>query len=235
MSDRLATILLPGLDGTGDLFAPLLEVFPETLEPFVISYPPDQLLGYRELEEFVAAKLPADRDFAIVAESFSGPLAARLAGKCPAGLRGLVLVASFVANPSWGMLRYLQFLVRSPLFRFSLPGFAIRCRLVGPDAPDQLVAEVAAAIRTVRPVVMARRVREVLRVDASESFAAVRVPILYLLGEQDRQVGARVADELGEARPDMEIVSIPAPHLILQCEPLEAARRIGAFLKSQSS
>ncbi len=81
MSDRLATILLPGLDGTGDLFAPLLEVFPETLEPFVISYPPDQLLGYRELEEFVAAKLPADRDFAIVAESFSGPLAARLAGK----------------------------------------------------------------------------------------------------------------------------------------------------------
>ncbi len=231
MSDRLATILLPGLDGTGDLFAPLLEVLPETLEPFVISYPPDQPLGYRELEEFVTAQFPIDREFAIVAESFSGPLAVRLAAQSPEGLRGLVLVASFVASPSWSMLRYLRFLVRSPLFWFALPGFMIRRRLVGPDAPDQLVAEVQTAIRTVRPEVMARRVREVLRVDDGESFAAVRVPILYLLGEQDRQVGARVADELGEARPDMELVSIPAPHLILQCEPLEAAWQVESFLK----
>ena len=196
----------------------------------MISYPSDQPLGYRELEEFVLARLPTDREFAIVAESFSGPLAVRLSARCPTGLRGLVLVASFVANPSWSMLRYLRFMVRSPLFRFALPGFAIRRRLVGPDAPDQLVGEVQASIRTVRPEVMARRVREVLRVDAGESFAAVRVPILYLSGEQDRQVAPRIADELRKARPDMKIASIPAPHLVLQRQPLMAAGQIGRFL-----
>ena len=230
MSDRLAIVLLPGLDGTGTLFDPLIEVLPATLEPIVVSYPPDRPLGYRELEEYVAAVLPTDREFAIVAESFSGPIGVRLAARHSQGLRALVLVASFVTNPSPRVLGYLRFLVRSPLFRFGPPRSLIRRRLVGRDAPDDLVSKVVAANRLVSAPVIARRVREVLAVDATEEFKSIGVPTLYLRAEQDRQVAPRVADDLNSMRPEMELVSIPAPHLVLQAEPEAAALAIEHFV-----
>lgn len=42
-------ILLPGMDGTGLLFEPLLEALPGWLEPKVIAYPGHEPLGYAEL------------------------------------------------------------------------------------------------------------------------------------------------------------------------------------------
>lgn len=46
---RLRLILLPGLDGSGVLFAPLLRHLPPDVEPVVVRYPPDRALGYEEL------------------------------------------------------------------------------------------------------------------------------------------------------------------------------------------
>ena len=45
-----ALVLLPGMDGTGDLFAPLLSALSPALRTIVIRYPSDRPLGYAELE-----------------------------------------------------------------------------------------------------------------------------------------------------------------------------------------
>jgi len=53
-------ILLPGLDGTGDLFKPLLAQLSNDIKSniMVVSYPTDLELSYPALVEYVRGKLP---------------------------------------------------------------------------------------------------------------------------------------------------------------------------------
>ena len=91
-------VLLPGMDGTGELFAPFiaaLDGWPTT----VISYPPDREMEYAGHEAHARARLPLDGDYVLLAESFSGPVGIALAASRPRGLRGLILCASFAVNP----------------------------------------------------------------------------------------------------------------------------------------
>ncbi len=46
-------ILLPGLDGTGILFEPLVRALPSHLSPVIIAYATQETLGYAELVEYV--------------------------------------------------------------------------------------------------------------------------------------------------------------------------------------
>src|SRR5690349_18575128 len=91
-------ILLPGLDGTGELFGPFLEAlggFPAQ----VIAYPRDRAMTYVEHESFVRGKLPDDEDYVLLAESFSGPVGIAIAAASPPHLKGLILCGTFASNP----------------------------------------------------------------------------------------------------------------------------------------
>ncbi|WP_457668658.1 hypothetical protein [Thiolapillus sp.] len=48
-------VMLPGLDGTGDLFKPFLELLPEEMNVTVISYPVNIKQNYEELVELVVS------------------------------------------------------------------------------------------------------------------------------------------------------------------------------------
>ena len=92
-------VLLPGLDGTGKLFADFLKALDLGVRTRVVPYPPDVPLGYDELEPLVRAALPAQGAFVLLGESFSGPLAIRIAARPPPGLTGLILCVTFASNP----------------------------------------------------------------------------------------------------------------------------------------
>ena len=91
-------MLLPGLDGTGKLFANFLAVLPPTIEARVIDYPTDEPLTYEQLELRVRAALPSDRPFVLLGESFGGPIAIRIAASPPPGLAGLILCGTFASR-----------------------------------------------------------------------------------------------------------------------------------------
>src|SRR5450755_3555099 len=92
-------VLLPGLDGTGKLFAEFVQVLSPKVECVVVAYPKDQPMGYGELEGLVVSALPNNRPFVLLGESFSGPLAIRIAARAPKGLVGLILSVTFAKNP----------------------------------------------------------------------------------------------------------------------------------------
>lgn len=92
-------LLLPGMDGTGRLFAPLLAALPPDIDGEPVAYPPDEPLGYEGLLPLVEAAAARGGDFVVVGESFSGPLALLLAARSPPGLRGVVLCATFIRFP----------------------------------------------------------------------------------------------------------------------------------------
>jgi pimeloyl-ACP methyl ester carboxylesterase len=88
-------ILMPGMDGTGELFAPLLHALGNSIESSVLRYPTAEPLGYSELLSRVRVELPKSDSFVLLGESFSGPLALMVAAEAPTGLRGVILCASF--------------------------------------------------------------------------------------------------------------------------------------------
>jgi len=229
MAVKLLTVLLPGLEGTGRLFDRFLAVASGDLELRVVRYPPDQVLGYAELEELVRRELPRDRPFALLGESFSGPLALRIAAASPPGLVAVVLTASFHRRPSARLVSALRPL--SPaFFRLPLPAHAVRLLLAGPDAPEALVEEVRACVATVKGNVMAARAREAMRVDATPWLAACPVPILFLGGREDHLLRSAIPIEIRALRADAEIRMLDAPHLVLQTRPREALKLVEEFV-----
>lgn len=215
---RTRAILLPGIDGSGRLFGPLLAAGPRRIAPETISFPPDQPLGYDALLARVRAALPRGR-FLLVAESFSGPLAIRLAAERPRGLAGLVLAATFLHRPLHPLLHPIRGLVGARLFGVAMPAALVRHFMAGPDAPDALVREVQAAVGATTPEVMALRAMEALRADVRAELGRVDAPILVLSPTRDRLIRADVGNEILALRPDADVVQLDAPHMILQRAP----------------
>ena len=103
MTAPIRLVLLPGMDGTGDLFEPLQEALDPRTRVDIVRYPGSGPQGYDELEPRIRAQLPADEPFVLLGESFSGPLAIAIAATPPPGLRGLILCCSFARAPAPGL------------------------------------------------------------------------------------------------------------------------------------
>jgi len=78
-------VLLPGLDGTGELFAPLLQALGDRCPTSVVRYGAE--LTFDEYVESAGKALPDQ--CVLIAESFSGPFAIALAARHPPKVRCL--------------------------------------------------------------------------------------------------------------------------------------------------
>jgi pimeloyl-ACP methyl ester carboxylesterase len=222
-------VLMPGMDGTGELFAPLLHALGDSLQTCVIRYPTDEPLGYSDLLTRVRAELPRSGSFVLLGESFSGPLALMLAAEEPAGLCGVILCASFATSPIRWFPRFARPLVRAALFSRQ-PGFVQVKALLGRYDTPELRALLLKANSAVRPSVMAARARAILAVDTLAQFKACKYPMLYMRGERDRVVRMHVVKSLLAQRPSLQVVTLPAPHLVLQAAPQESAQALREFV-----
>jgi pimeloyl-ACP methyl ester carboxylesterase len=221
-------LLLPGMDGTGLLFAPLLPFLPPSVTTTVVAYPPDRAYGYTELLPHVKAAIPSGREFLVLGESFSGPLALLLAAGKPAGLRGIILCASFARSPLPSIVRWFQGLIRSWLFQ-AVPRWMVRRVLLGRFATPFIEQMVHCAIAVVRPAVLAARVRAILEVDVGAQLRVCSTPILYLAATEDRLVSQRSLAYIRRVQPRVEVVNFVGPHLLLQTVPEQPARVIEKF------
>lgn len=228
--DLIPIVLLPGLEGTGRLFARFLAAATGALDLRVVPYPTDRPLGYEELSDHVRAALPRRGRYVLLGESFSGPLALKLAGERPRGLAGLILAASFHRRPAPRWLERLRPLGRV-FFAAPLPAHAVRLLLGGADSPPELVREVQDAVASVPWRVMLTRARAALDVDASDAVAACPVPLLVLSGREDRLLRRSIPAEIQALRADAEVRVLDAPHLVLQRLPSEAMAVVEGFAR----
>ncbi|MBS1821484.1 MAG: alpha/beta hydrolase [Acidobacteria bacterium] len=227
---RLTLLLLPGMDGTGALFDDFVKLLPGWIEPVVVGYPRDRQLSYDQLSPIVESVVPSDVPFVILAESFSTPLAVRLAAKAPERLQALVLCAGFVSPPRRGLLSYFARVFAPLLFTFGLPESVCRQFLVGNSASQALVDAVRTTVSGVSNGVLAHRLRSVLSCKAECELRSVSVPLLYVAGVEDRLVTESSFHEIKHGKPDALIASINAPHLLLQAKPREAIDALVPFL-----
>lgn len=223
-------VLLPGLDGTGLL----LEDFKTALEHFcavkLITYPTRDPLSYDQLLPLIKAELPAG-DFIAVGESFSGPLALRLALDAPPGLRGIVLGASFARLdlPLKSVLAGLAAFV--PAHR--IPGQVLAFALLGRSATPERRSRLAAALSGVSAEVLAARVKSALDVDLMSDMRRLALPLLYLKASADRLIPSSAARSMAAAAPGMTIQEIAAPHFLFQTAPEACAQAIRRFSEAK--
>jgi pimeloyl-[acyl-carrier protein] methyl ester esterase len=229
----ITLVLLPGLDGTGNLFANFLPELPQTVNVIVAAYPSQRFLPYPELVDWLSELAPREGPFAILAESYGTPLAVKFAATHPSNLTGIILSAGFISNPvrRWGPLPKL--LARPLFFQFRPPDFVREFFIVGPHAPERLKFALRRTVRSVNPEVFARRARAVIDCDARQEICRVKVPLLYLQASEDRLVGRECLDEIKRLHPETISLSVRAPHLLLQREPRAAAKAIIHFLGAQ--
>lgn len=224
-------VLLPGMDGTGCLFAPFLKKLPDRVKTIVASYPTDRPLDYKGHLDIVMASLPVGRPFVLLGESFSGPLALMAAARHPKGLRGVILCATFVTWPLALPPSVAGLIVSLGLFRLKSRQLFLRI-LLGRNATDELRSLFSSALARLKPEVLASRARAVMDVDCTSELRECRVPVLAMVADNDRMLAGRCPELIHRIRPDAEIVHFRSPHLILQCATLEAVSCICRFMES---
>jgi pimeloyl-[acyl-carrier protein] methyl ester esterase len=222
-------VLLPGLDGTGDLFDPLVHELEGTLSITVVRYPQDPKLGYRELLQFAREALPATGPVVLLGESFSGPIAIQLAAERPSQVRGLILCCTFASNPrpEFGWLSFAL-----PAVPFELMPVSSMLQVVLGMRPAAEIYKLAKRVfRALPPAVIRARLRQIASVNVMDELRRIAVPVLYLQATGDLLVphaaGAKICANCSSA----ELVQIPGPHGLLQTKSNPAAGVVRAFMQ----
>jgi pimeloyl-ACP methyl ester carboxylesterase len=211
-------LILPGLDGTGRLLKDFAHELGAEHDVEIVSYPVE-LTSYADIGVWLERRLPPD-DYAIVAESFSGPLAIKIASQKPKALKALVLVASFARSPrkiSPSLVKALNLLPYFPSFCMwaSLP------LVIGNARTPEFLAAYRATLREITLPMLVGRLHAVSRVDVRNILPNIDVPISYIRATEDRLVPASISSDFGPYCDQFH--QIDAPHFILQAKPQEAA------------
>jgi pimeloyl-ACP methyl ester carboxylesterase len=227
-------VLLPGLDGTGDFFQPLLESLGMQVRTRVVRYPLDGGCDYATCMELARAALPTDEPYVLLGESFSGPIAIELAAQAPTGLVGIILCASFACNPR-PRLSFIRPLLPYLPLHGSRSSVAISRFLVLGCWITPAIRELHLKILTLVPATTLRaRILAVADCDARAALERVRLPILCLSAKHDRLIPRSATRVIQKHSVTARVVVLDAPHCLLQCVPDEAVRQIRQFMRTLS-
>jgi pimeloyl-[acyl-carrier protein] methyl ester esterase len=226
----LMAVLLPGIDGTGRMFGPLMAQLPDWLSPKVIAYPSQQVLSYAQLTDFVLPLLPVNAPFILIAESFAGPLALLLSARVGDNLKAVVLCATFVSNPRPHLAKLAPLLLHERVLAHPPQKWMARLFVTGFDAPDAMLDQALDIHKHVSAQVVLQRLHEVIHIDVREILRTCRLPILHLYAQRDHLILQGATREIQDLRPDISSIGIDGPHYLLQTKPQQCVDAIQKFL-----
>lgn len=222
-------VLLPGLDGTGIFFGPLLRHLPPWIEPVVISYPASGNNDYEQLLSVVMNEVGQLKSFFILGWSFGGPLALMVASHCPSQVSGVILCSSFVTPPRPRLIPF-RFVISVPMVMAIIRALR-RTRLLIPGyATDEFRRAKAMTWKKVNSRVLALRSRTALSVDVRAQLRACRARLMCLVSSQDEVVPRSSLHEILAIAPQTHVMEIEGPHFALFTNPAHSAACIADFL-----
>ncbi|MEO0423547.1 MAG: alpha/beta hydrolase [Pseudomonadota bacterium] len=219
-------VLLPGFDGTGELFDPLEAALDLPCQRIAYGVP----AAAQDYLEVAEAQIPRDRGGVLVAESFSGPIALELLLRGRRDYRALVLSATFARVPHAPVLAAFA---RGGGHRF---GASVVRKLVaeGLGLAGQGSAEVRAQVSRVVGAldgnVVTSRIQALLHFDPRASLGLISTPSRVLCPTRDRLVPPEHSVRLASALPNAKLVRIAAPHFLLQVQPARCAQEIASVV-----
>ncbi len=220
--------MLPGMDGTGKFFPKSFFSMPN-VETKILSLPEEGTQSYEELAEKVIQKLP-EENFVLLAESFSGPLAALIASRMPDRILGVIFVATFLTSPGRIRLRFASQLPLKAFLEFPILQRICRWLLFGKNADQELFKEFLSTVNEVPEELLIKRLKAMLSIPIFDR--KLNIPAIYLRANRDKLVPATKGEEFHDVFRQVEIVDILGPHFLLQVNPDQCRDRIIGFIES---
>jgi pimeloyl-[acyl-carrier protein] methyl ester esterase len=221
--DNIPILLLPGMDGTGEMLTALVDQLSPHRPVQVISYPASKPLDYKDLTTFVVERAPKEQ-FVILGESFSGPIAIEIAATEPR-LAGLILASSFARHP----MPSLFVPVARMLDLRWVPSRIVEATLLGSTGSPELKARLGQILERLPREIIRARAAEALRVDKRNRLRDIICPMLCLQGRFDWLVSKKCLDEITSIQPTCQVRWFAAAHMLLETHPYEAAEAINEF------
>jgi pimeloyl-ACP methyl ester carboxylesterase len=224
MSERATEVLfLPGFDGVAELRAPFVAALGAHYPTRALGYP-NQALGTLNgyVRHATAAVAPQSWPV-LVAESFSGLVAARWAAADP-HVAGLVLCGAFARAPvPWAALG-----ASMPSMAQFLAGYVMApTGFVSSDPARRRWSEaLGTALRSLDREVLAERLRIIATEDVSPELKALRAPVAIVQFDDDVVIGASARAHLEACCADARVIRVPGPHFAIETRPRESAEAI---------
>lgn len=215
---------MPGLDGTGKLFAPIIPWLQPLFDLTVVTYP--DLDSFNEYVDCAQGQLPDEPGYSLIAESFSGPVALALMARWPAQIGPSILCATFARSP---LPAFTSMESHVPEQMFSI-GALSEFYLDVDEVEDEDFSETQPlpinVMEQIDGILLKRRIAAFSRIDVSALLPQIEVPILYLNALRDRILSENDAIMMQQNLTNFERVDVDGPHLLLQARPQQCAELI---------
>ena len=220
-------VFLPGFDGDAALRRDFIAALGRGNEVVAVSYENRPLGTLDEYRIHAMSQMPVDWKPVLVAESFSGLVAARWAS-IDSRVRALVLCGAFARNPmgyatglgaSWPDLVKLGPALMDPAVQLS-----------SDPARRRWSTDLARTVGALRGDVVAERLRLIAAEDIGTTLRALTVPVVLVQFDQDMVINASARAHLESVCLEPHVVRVAGPHFALGTRPAECAEAIGRAL-----
>ncbi|MHB8111376.1 MAG: alpha/beta fold hydrolase [Syntrophorhabdaceae bacterium] len=225
---KINIMLIPGIQGTGHFFSPLLRVLPDNFHSIVISYPDNILKSLEDHADYVAEHFPAG-DIFIIAESFGGLVALMLLHRHPGKIQSIIFSATFSEALYPKFIYGASLIPGAPYLVKKMPVRILGYFLFRPYSDKNLEKLLKSGLPKIDPAGFKQRAKLV-----SEGYPYpddyFSIPCLYLQSLRDRVVPHKSADWFASHFSPFELITFDAPHSLLQTRPRECAEKIINFI-----
>lgn len=208
-------VLLPGLHGSTALYDAFVALAPPWARCVPVALPTLGDQSIPGLADTLEAELRHLEGFVLVAESYSGPIAARLAAR----LRGevaLLVLCNPLVELSAGLPAGLAATAAS--WR-GMPAWSAAAVLS--DGDRTLGRAALEGIRALPRGILEARLAAAFAATSDELAPLLAPPLLVVLGTRDRLVSPEWIRALVRDAPFATLVELDAPHLVVQSKPRE--------------
>jgi pimeloyl-[acyl-carrier protein] methyl ester esterase len=221
-------LLLPGLDGTGKLLSRFVHKRQPSFSCEVVAYDD----GFAKLDDYinvVNARLSTQTKTVLVAESFSGPIAAHVALRYREQVAGIVFAASFVTPPHPVLLNLVR-IMPTPAFS-AMRATLIKQFCVNGVRDKTVIEEASVIVNALESAVIKRRLM-LLGSLAKLRLAPIDIPVLSLRGTRDRLITKTATSSIANTFPKTLSIDVDSPHFLLQTRPEQCWRHIEKFVSN---
>jgi pimeloyl-ACP methyl ester carboxylesterase len=220
-------VFLPGFDGVAELRGEFVEALGREYPARAVGYPDRKLETLNGYARHVAGQVRPESRPVVIAESFSGLVAARWAAQDP-HVAGLVLCGAFARSPvPWAALGASM----PAMAQFLGANFLNPMSFAADDPARRRWSEaLATALRSMRRDVIAERLALIAAEDVSVELQALRIPVFIVHFDDDLVIGAAARGHLESVCHNAEVVRVPGPHFAIETRPRESAAAIAPRL-----
>ncbi len=215
-------ILLPGMDGTGQLFEPMINLLPVSIDTTVIP-----LSSLKEddakSQAYEIAKQFGEEPIMIFAESYSGLIAYQLCQISTLNIKHVFFAASFLARPSY--ISKFSYLAPISILRFNLiPKFFLSWLFFGSLNRKDLVDLFLKSLRLVSDATLKKRLKYIANL--GEPSNRIHIPCTYLQATKDKLVSKKAVFQFQKVCANLQIKQLNGGHFIAQSNPKECVEAI---------